>query len=130
MKQLDKNGFKENIEFLEEVSRLSALQHPNLVDLIGYCVEGDQKLLVYDYMPNGSLKDNLFGKFLFLSSVMFFSKSIYHNHKPNSCILKLSNVHGNNLCLNDSLFTREKTIRLDHKDESCLRSCTSHAIFT
>ncbi|KAF0908613.1 hypothetical protein E2562_026657 [Oryza meyeriana var. granulata] len=38
---------------------LSLLHHPNLVNLIGYCADGDQRLLVYEYMPLGSLEDHL-----------------------------------------------------------------------
>lgn len=41
---------------------LSLLHHPNLVNLIGYCADGDQRLLVYEYMPLGSLEDHLHGK--------------------------------------------------------------------
>lgn len=40
---------------------LSSLHHPNLVNLIGYCADGDQRLLVYEYMPLGSLEDRLHG---------------------------------------------------------------------
>ncbi|CAA2953822.1 serine threonine- kinase CDL1-like [Olea europaea subsp. europaea] len=39
---------------------LSLLNHPNLVNLIGYCAHGDQRLLVYEYMPLGSLEYHLF----------------------------------------------------------------------
>lgn len=40
---------------------LSLLHHTNLVNLIGYCADGDQRLLVYEYMPLGSLEDHLHG---------------------------------------------------------------------
>lgn len=40
---------------------LSLMHHPNLVNLIGFCAEGDHRLLVYEYMPLGSLEDHLFG---------------------------------------------------------------------
>ncbi|KAK2387314.1 serine/threonine-protein kinase PBS1 [Trifolium repens] len=59
VKQLDRNGFQGNREFLVEVLILSLLHHPNLVNLVGYCAEGDQRVLVYEYMPNGSLEDHL-----------------------------------------------------------------------
>ncbi|KAG8052353.1 hypothetical protein GUJ93_ZPchr0001g29287 [Zizania palustris] len=59
VKQLDLNGLQGNREFLVEVLMLSLLHHPNLVNLFGYCVEGDQRLLVYEYMPLGSLEDHL-----------------------------------------------------------------------
>lgn len=59
IKQLDRNGLQGNREFLVEVLMLSLLHHPNLVNLIGYCADGDQRLLVYEYMPLGSLDDHL-----------------------------------------------------------------------
>ncbi|XP_059633474.1 serine/threonine-protein kinase PBS1-like [Cornus florida] len=59
VKQLDRNGLQGNREFLVEVLMLSLLHHPNLVNLIGYCADGDQRLLVYEFMPLGSLEDHL-----------------------------------------------------------------------
>ncbi|MCO5604755.1 hypothetical protein L7F22_058925 [Adiantum nelumboides] len=59
VKQLDRNGLQGNREFLVEVLMLSLLHHPNLVNLIGYCADGEQRLLVYEYMPLGSLEDHL-----------------------------------------------------------------------
>ncbi|KAJ6326341.1 hypothetical protein OIU78_013444 [Salix suchowensis] len=61
VKQLDRNGLQGNREFLVEVLMLSLLHHPNLVNLIGYCADGDQRLLVYEFMPLGSLEDHLHG---------------------------------------------------------------------
>ncbi|KAJ6810882.1 serine/threonine-protein kinase PBS1-like isoform X1 [Iris pallida] len=59
VKQLDRNGLQGNREFLVEVLMLSLVHHPNLVNLIGYCSDGDQRLLVYEFMPLGSLEDHL-----------------------------------------------------------------------
>ncbi|XP_077253958.1 putative serine/threonine-protein kinase PBL23 [Tasmannia lanceolata] len=59
VKQLDRNGLQGNREFLVEVLMLSLLHHPNLVNLVGYCADGDQRILVYEYMPLGSLEDHL-----------------------------------------------------------------------
>ncbi|KAL3636782.1 putative serine/threonine-protein kinase pbl23 [Castilleja foliolosa] len=59
VKQLDRNGFQGNKEFLVEVLVLSLLHHPNLVNLVGYCAEGNQRILVYEYMINGSLEEHL-----------------------------------------------------------------------
>ncbi|KAG5128779.1 hypothetical protein AAZX31_10G283200 [Glycine max] len=59
VKQLDRDGLQGNREFLVEVLMLSLLHHPNLVNLIGYCADGDQRLLVYEFMPLGSLEDHL-----------------------------------------------------------------------
>lgn len=61
IKQLNRDGLQGNREFLVEVLMLSLLHHQNLVNLIGYCADGDQRLLVYEYMPFGSLEDHLHG---------------------------------------------------------------------
>jgi len=63
VKQLDRNGLQGNKEFIVEVLMLSLLHHKHLVNLIGYCADGDQRLLVYEYMSRGSLEDHLLGKF-------------------------------------------------------------------
>jgi hypothetical protein len=47
-------------QFRAEVSSLGLIQHVNLVKLIGFCCDGDKRLLVYEHMPNGSLDGHLF----------------------------------------------------------------------
>ncbi|KAK3211054.1 hypothetical protein Dsin_015760 [Dipteronia sinensis] len=47
-------------EFRTEVSTIGIIQHVNLVQLHGFCSQGNKKLLVYEYMPNGSLNSHLF----------------------------------------------------------------------
>ncbi|KAI3714964.1 hypothetical protein L6452_21927 [Arctium lappa] len=61
IKQLDPDGGQGIREFVVEVLTLSMADHPNLVKLIGYCAEAEQRLLVYEYMPLGSLEDHLHG---------------------------------------------------------------------
>lgn len=43
-----------------EVNFLGTLSHPNLVKLFGYCMEEGELLLVYEFMPKGSLESHLF----------------------------------------------------------------------
>lgn len=54
-----KQGMK---EFIAEIVSIGRLQHRNLVQLLGYCRRKGELLLVYDYMPNGSLDKYLYGK--------------------------------------------------------------------
>ncbi|KAL4366068.1 hypothetical protein AHAS_Ahas07G0169100 [Arachis hypogaea] len=62
VKQLSSKSKQGNREFLNEIGVISTLQHPCLVKLYGCCVEGDQLLLVYEYMENNSLARALFGR--------------------------------------------------------------------
>ncbi|KAG1367781.1 putative LRR receptor-like serine/threonine-protein kinase [Cocos nucifera] len=61
VKQLSSKSKQGNREFINEIGMISALQHPNLVKLYGCCIEGNQLLLVYEYMENNSLAHALFG---------------------------------------------------------------------
>ncbi|XP_076930176.1 putative leucine-rich repeat receptor-like serine/threonine-protein kinase At3g14840 [Bidens hawaiensis] len=60
VKQLSTHSKQGNREFLNEIGVISCLQHPNLVKLHGCCIEGDQLLLVYEYLENNSLANALF----------------------------------------------------------------------
>ena len=53
-----KQGIK---EFVAEIISMGRLRHRNLVQLLGYCCQNGELLLVYDYMPNGSLDKFLYG---------------------------------------------------------------------
>ncbi|XP_021908613.1 probable serine/threonine-protein kinase PBL19 isoform X2 [Carica papaya] len=63
VKQLGKRGLQGHKEWVTEVDVLGVVEHPNLVKLVGYCAEDDergmQRLLVYEYMPNRSVEDHL-----------------------------------------------------------------------
>ncbi|XP_004296735.1 PREDICTED: PTI1-like tyrosine-protein kinase 3-like [Fragaria vesca subsp. vesca] len=51
-----------NVEFLTQVSMVSRLRHDNLVELLGYCVEGSLRVLAYEFATMGSLHDILHGR--------------------------------------------------------------------
>ncbi|KAG6737928.1 hypothetical protein POTOM_059460 [Populus tomentosa] len=58
LSQSSRQGYK---EFLAEVQLLMIVHHKNLVPLIGYCNENENMALVYEYMANGNLKEQLLG---------------------------------------------------------------------
>ncbi|KAK4425180.1 Receptor-like cytoplasmic kinase [Sesamum alatum] len=60
VKRLNQEGFQGHKEWLTEINYLGQLYHPNLVKLIGYCLEDEHRLLVYEFMPRGSLENHLF----------------------------------------------------------------------
>ncbi|XP_057798922.1 serine/threonine-protein kinase PCRK1-like [Salvia miltiorrhiza] len=67
VKQLSSRGLQGHKEWVTEVNVLGIVDHPNLVKLVGYCAEDDergiQRLLVYEYMPNRSVQDHISSRF-------------------------------------------------------------------
>ncbi|XP_061954286.1 probable LRR receptor-like serine/threonine-protein kinase At1g06840 isoform X2 [Populus nigra] len=62
IKRAEEGSLQGEKEFLTEIKLLSRLHHRNLVSLTGYCVERGEQMLVYEFMPNGTLRDWLSDK--------------------------------------------------------------------
>ncbi|KAK6943646.1 Protein kinase domain [Dillenia turbinata] len=60
VKRLNQEGLQGHKEWLAEITYLGQLQHPNLVKLIGFCLEDEHRLLVYEFMAKGSMEHHLF----------------------------------------------------------------------
>ncbi|XP_041009664.1 rust resistance kinase Lr10-like [Juglans microcarpa x Juglans regia] len=61
IKMLDKSKANEQ-EFISEVATIGRIHHINVVQLIGLCVEGSKRALIYEFMPNGSLNKYIFSQ--------------------------------------------------------------------
>ncbi|CAL9065167.1 unnamed protein product [Musa banksii] len=61
IKRAQQGSMQGALEFKTEIELLSRVHHKNLVDLVGFCFEQGEQMLVYEYIPNGTLRENLIG---------------------------------------------------------------------
>ncbi|KAK7387637.1 hypothetical protein VNO78_22424 [Psophocarpus tetragonolobus] len=62
IKRAKKESMQGKLEFKAEIELLSRVHHKNLVSIVGFCFDQGEQMLVYEYVPNGTLKDALSGK--------------------------------------------------------------------
>lgn len=63
VKRFDRGAISGDVQFENEILTLSKLQHKNLVRLLGFCLEEEEMLLIYEFVINRSLDNFLFGKY-------------------------------------------------------------------
>ncbi|KAL2465784.1 putative LRR receptor-like serine/threonine-protein kinase [Abeliophyllum distichum] len=100
-------------EFLAEVRMITSIQHKNLVRLLGCCSDGDQRLLVYEYMKNRSLDLIIYGKSdLFLNwstrfqIILGIARGLQYLHEDSHLRIIHRDIKASNILLDDKFQPR------------------------
>lgn len=72
VKKLKADSGQGDREFRAEVETISRVHHRHLVSLVGYCIAEQQKILIYEFLPNGNLEQHLHGNVSFLFFLFLF----------------------------------------------------------
>jgi serine/threonine protein kinase len=79
IKRSSQGSTQGGLEFKTEIELLSRVHHKNLVGLVGFCFEKGERMLVYEFISNGTLRESLSGM-LFNSVISSFLLSLVYLH--------------------------------------------------
>ncbi|KAK8558298.1 hypothetical protein V6N13_038771 [Hibiscus sabdariffa] len=106
IKRAQQGSLQGQTEFITEIQLMSRLHHRNLVSLIGYCNEQDKQMLVYEFMPNGSLHDHLSDRYrhklsfpMRLNIALGSAKGILYLHNEANPPIIHRDIKANNILL-------------------------------
>ncbi|XP_048425933.1 G-type lectin S-receptor-like serine/threonine-protein kinase LECRK2 [Pyrus x bretschneideri] len=124
VKSLDTSVRENDLEFKAEVSAIGRTNHRNLVQLLGFCYEGEHRILVYEFMSNGSLAGFLFGEpmpnwYQRRKIALEIARGLLYLHEECSSQIVHCDIKPQNILLDDSLTARisdfglAKLLRID-----------------
>ncbi|GLJ34401.1 hypothetical protein SUGI_0691600 [Cryptomeria japonica] len=108
IKRAQQGSLQGGTEFKNEIELLSRVHHKNLVGLIGFCTEQGEQMLVYEYMPNGTLRENLNGESKLdwskrLQIALDCAKGLNYLHELANPPIIHRDVKSNNILLDENL---------------------------
>ncbi|XP_020109900.1 G-type lectin S-receptor-like serine/threonine-protein kinase LECRK2 [Ananas comosus] len=112
VKKLDRAAAKESEqEFTNEVRSIAQTHHKNLVKLLGFCNEGNHRMLVYEYMSNGSLTSFLFGSTRLewnkrAQIIMGIARGLSYLHEDCTTQIIHCDIKSQNILLNDDFIPK------------------------
>ncbi|XP_043694557.1 putative receptor-like protein kinase At4g00960 [Telopea speciosissima] len=107
VKKLSQRSNQGKREFMNEATLLATVQHRNVVNLLGYCAQGEEKLLVYEYVSNESLDKILFRKTAELDwkkryeVIAGVARGLLYLHEDSHSVIIHRDIKASNILLDD-----------------------------
>ncbi|AES63662.1 putative protein kinase RLK-Pelle-DLSV family [Medicago truncatula] len=136
VKRLSKTSKQGVTEFMNEVGLVAKLQHRNLVSVLGGCTYGNERMLVYEYMPNGSLNHFIFdptqGKFLQWRKrydiIMGVARGLLYLHQDSKLTIIHRDLKTSNILLDSELIAKISDFGVSHILEGDSSAVTTNKI--